>query len=174
MDRRTQPRAAHGAPQHRWWPSPSPSRRVEVTGQCATLTSAGSTPVACSARAIWRARNARGSHAPLPRYASPDVRHTDARHPTRANESGQHALKARRALRDAYTTRIVAASSRAFVPKNDPALSPRRVDVVHPRISAYATRAASPGGHGGAVTPTSRARRARRSSARARPHDRYR
>ena len=49
---------------------------------------------------------------------------TDARHPTRANASGQHALKARRALRDAYTTRIVAASSRAFVPKNDPALSP--------------------------------------------------
>ena len=100
---------------------------------------------------------------------------TDARHPTRANASGQHALKARRALRDAYTNRIVAASSRAFVPKNDPApFFPRRVDVVHPRISAYATRAASPGGHGGAVTPTSRARRARRSSARARPHDRYR
>lgn len=71
-------------PQHRWR-KPPPSRRVEVTGQCATLTAAGSTPVACSARAIWRARHARGSHAPPPRYASPDARHTDARHPTRAN-----------------------------------------------------------------------------------------
>ena len=54
------------------WREPPPSRRVEVTGQCATLTSAGSTPVACSARAICQGEDAPGSHA-RSRHASPDA-----------------------------------------------------------------------------------------------------
>jgi hypothetical protein len=105
------------------WRKPPPSRRVEVTGQCATLTSAGSTPVACSARAICQGEDAPGLHE-----------RSSARHPTRTTPSPlasvwiaspdarcerQHAPKARRELSDAYPSPIVVLLSRAFVPKND-------------------------------------------------------
>ena len=48
-----------------------PSRRVEVTGPCATRASAGSTPVACSARSIWSARMRAGRTSFA--HASPDA-----------------------------------------------------------------------------------------------------
>lgn len=66
-----------------------------MTGQCATLTSAGSTPVACSARAIFKDEDVRGSHAPL---AMTRVTRRSSRHPTLVITSSRRAPKARREL----------------------------------------------------------------------------
>ena len=145
-----------------------------MTGQCATLTSAGSTPVACSARAFWRARMPAGRtnvrarvtrRGPTPsQLASVWIASPDARCERR------HAPKARRELRDAYPSPIVVPSSRAFAPKND-----RRAFLLPgsraPGRLAYAARESRPGGRGRDAMPTSRARRARRSGVKARPHD---
>ena len=100
-----------------------PSRRVEVTSQCATLAPAGSTPVACSARTIWSARMRAGRTTLA--HASPDANTSSSHsrgcgsclgaartgagscHPTRAR--ARCALKARRASSDAYTSPIATA-----------------------------------------------------------------
>lgn len=108
----------------RWPPTTNrplpPSRRVEVTGPCATRAPAGSTPVACSARSIWsarmragrtvvRARVTRREHRIFatawmrPRHRGPPGRDDGSRHPMRAR--ARCALKARRASSDAYTNR---------------------------------------------------------------------
>lgn len=63
------------------------------------------------------------------RRASPDAN----------QRNGQHAPKARRALRDAYTTRIVAALPGPSCPRTIRSLFPRRVDVVNPRIRVRTT-----------------------------------
>ena len=87
------------------WRKPPPSRRVEVTGQCATLTSAGSTPVACSARAICRGEGAPGSHErssarhPTRTRCRRNSRRCGSRHPMRARTSARAEGKARAARR---------------------------------------------------------------------------
>ena len=132
LDRRTPLMRATATPQLRWPSRPPPSRRVEVTGQCATLTAAGSTPVACSARAIFQGEDASGSHAPL--ATARVTRRTRPGRVTRRepHASSRHAPKARRALGDAYTPDRCSLIPGLRAQERSGALS-RRVEDVHPR-----------------------------------------